>query len=176
MSLFSNIFRRLHRQKIVRRLTAHDLMEKALKISANNVIIYDIPHQHVIKVSGKMLPDEGISVEGFKEHVYPDDLDLVVNSILDLRAGKAQSLEFDYRWNFDYTGGEPRWGWLHNTSVAEYTEGRKRRFLNVTSRFLSIPLSDFPSILLKDGCWMPTNRCEPSVISTVTRAMPSSPR
>ena len=57
MSLFSNIFRRLHRQKIVRRLTAHDLMEKALKISANNVIIYDIPHQHVIKVSGKMLPD-----------------------------------------------------------------------------------------------------------------------
>ena len=123
MSLFSNIFRRLHRQKIVRRLTAHDLMEKALKISANNVIIYDIPHQHVIKVSGKMLPDEGISVEGFKEHVYPDDLDLVVNSILDLRAGKAQSLEFDYRWNFDYTGGEPRWGWLHNTSVAEYTEG-----------------------------------------------------
>ena len=82
MSLFSNIFRRLRRQKIVRRLTAHDLMEKALKISANNVIIYDIPHQHVIK-----------------------------------------SLEFDYRWNFDYTGGEPRWGWLHNTSVAEYTEG-----------------------------------------------------
>ena len=123
MSLFSNIFRRLRRQKIVRRLTAHDLMEKALKISANNVIIYDLPHQHVIKVSGKMLPDEGISVEGFKEHVYPDDLDLVVNSILDLRAGKAQSLEFDYRWNFDYTGGEPRWGWLHNTSVAEYTEG-----------------------------------------------------
>ena len=42
MSLFSNIFRRLRRQKIVRRLTAHDLMEKALKISANNVIIYDI--------------------------------------------------------------------------------------------------------------------------------------
>ena len=63
MSLFSNIFRRLRRQKVVRSLTAHDLMERALKISANNVIIYDIPRQHVIKVSGHMLPDEGISVE-----------------------------------------------------------------------------------------------------------------
>ena len=40
MSLFSNIFRRLRRQKIVRRLTAHDLMEKALKISANNVRVW----------------------------------------------------------------------------------------------------------------------------------------
>ena len=105
-------------------LTVHDLMVKALEISANNVIIYDIPHQHVIKLSGHMLPDEGISVEGFKQHVHPDDLDLVVNSILDLRAGKHQSLEFDYRWNFDYTGGEPRWGYLHNTSVAEYVEGK----------------------------------------------------
>ena len=122
MSLFSNIFRRLRRHSVARTLTAHDLMVKALEISANNVIIYDIPHRHVIKVSGQMLPDEGISVEGFKEHVHPDDLDLVVNSILDIRAGKAQSLEFDYRWNFDYTGGEPRWGWLHNTSVAEYAK------------------------------------------------------
>ena len=109
MQLFSFIYRHLHRHGFKRTLTAHDLMAKALEISANNVIIYDIPRQHVIKVSGHMLPDEGISVEGFKEHVHPDDLDLVVNSILDIRAGKAQSLEFDYRWNFDYSGGEPRW-------------------------------------------------------------------
>ena len=123
MQLFSFIYRHLHRHGFKRTLTAYDLMAKALEISANNVIIYDIPHQHVIKVSGHMLPDGGISVEGFKEHVHPDDLDLVVNSILDIRAGKVQSLEFDYRWNFDYSGGEPRWRWLHNTSVAEYVEG-----------------------------------------------------
>ena len=123
MSLFSYIFSPLRHLRVKRSLTAHDLMVKALEISANNVIIYDIPRQHVIKVSGHMLPDEGISVEGFKEHVHPDDLDMVVNNILDIRAGKAQSMEFDYRWNFDYSGSEPRWGWLHNTSVAEYVEG-----------------------------------------------------
>ena len=123
MQLFSFIYRHLHRHGFKRTLTAYDLMAKALEISANNVIIYDIPHQHVIKVSGHMLPDGGISVEGFKEHVHPDDLDLVVNSILDIRAGKVQSLEFDYRWNFDYSGGEPRWRWLHNTSVAENIDG-----------------------------------------------------
>jgi PAS domain-containing protein len=70
-----------------------------------------------------MLPDEGVDVETFKQHVHPDDLNIVVDGIMSLRTGKAQSIEFDYRWNFDYSGGKPRWGYLHNTSVAEYVEG-----------------------------------------------------
>ena len=104
-------------------LTAHNMMEQALKISANNTIVYDINKQYVNKVSGHMLPDEGVNVETFKQHVHPDDLNLVIDSIMSLRTGKAQSVEFDYRWNFDYSGGKPRWGYLHNTSVAEYIEG-----------------------------------------------------
>ena len=46
MSLFSNIFRRLRRHSVARTLTAHDLMVKALEISANNVIIYDCSAQY----------------------------------------------------------------------------------------------------------------------------------
>ena len=126
MSLFSNIFRRLRRHSVARTLTAHDLMVKALEISANNVIIYDISSQYLSKLSGHMLPDEGLSLEDYKKHVHPDDLDTVLTNIRALIVGSQRSVEFDYRWNFDYTGGEPRWGYLHNTSVAEYAEGEEQ--------------------------------------------------
>ncbi len=121
--VINRIIMRRVRQGVELTLTAHNMMEQALKISANNTIVYDIDKQYVTKVSGHMLPDEGVNVETFKQHVHPDDLNLVVDSIMSLRTGKAQSVEFDYRWNFDYSGGKPRWGYLHNTSVAEYIEG-----------------------------------------------------
>ena len=116
------IIRRV-RQGVNTTLTMHDMMERALKISSNNTIVYDIAKQYVNKLSGHMLPDEGVDVETFKQHVHPDDLNIVVDGIMSLRTGKAQSVEFDYRWNFDYSGGKPRWGYLHNTSVAEYVDG-----------------------------------------------------
>ena len=116
------IIRRV-RQGVNTTLTMHDMMERALKISSNNTIVYDIAKQYVYKLSGHMLPDEGVDVETFKQHVHPDDLNIVVDGIMSLRTGKAQSVEFDYRWNFDYSGGKPRWGYLHNTSVAEYVDG-----------------------------------------------------
>ena len=121
--VINRIIMRRVRQGVELTLTAHNMMEQALKISANNTIVYDIDKQYVNKVSGHMLPDEGVNVETFKQHVHPDDLNLVVDSIMSLRLGKTQSVEFDYRWNFDYSGGKPRWGYLHNTSVAEYIEG-----------------------------------------------------
>ena len=111
------------RQGSDKTLNIHDLMERALEISNNNVIIYDVHRQYLSKLSGHMLPDEGLSLEEYKKHVHPDDLDTVLTNIRALIAGEHQRVEFDYRWNFDYTGGEPQWGYLHNTSVAEYKEG-----------------------------------------------------
>ena len=104
-------------------LDIHTMMEIALKISASNVIIYDIHKGFVSQLSGRMLPEAGIDVEEFKRHVHPDDLDKVVSNIHALAQGERKSAEFDYRWNFDFSGGNPQWGSLHNTSVAEYIEG-----------------------------------------------------
>ena len=105
-------------------LTPHDIMQRALEISDDNVIHYDLRRHYVYKINGHMLPDEGISVETFKQHVHPDDLDIVVQGIQSLRSGEKQIFEFTYRWNFDYSGTAPRWGWLRNTSVSEHVEGQ----------------------------------------------------
>ena len=99
-------------------------MQQALKISENNVIIWDIHAQHTHKLYGHMLPDEGLSNEEWKKHVHPDDLPEAIHLLHQISQGKIKTAEFNYRWNFDYSGGRPRWGYLHNVSVAEYLPGQ----------------------------------------------------
>jgi len=101
----------------------HDMMEKALDITENNVILFDVKNRYVTELSGNMLPEEGVDVATFLEHVHPDDRETVRNGILNLERGEQLVSEFYYHWNFDYTGKEPKWRYLHNSSVAEYAEG-----------------------------------------------------
>ena len=107
-------------------LAAQQVMEKALEIAASNVIVYDLYTLRVTPLSGTMLPEGGVDEATFRRHVHPDDLDMVIGGIRDLKSGRRQSVEFVYRWNFNFGGGEPRWGYLRNTSVAEYEpDGRQ---------------------------------------------------
>ena len=100
------------------------VMQQALKISENNVIMYDISNHMTYKLYGHMLPDEGLSADDWKKHVHPEDLPTALHHLHLIIDGKENSAEFYYRWNFDYSGGRPRWGYLHNVSVAEYLPGQ----------------------------------------------------
>ena len=102
------------------------IMQQALKISANNVVRYDIREGYIYKLYGHLLPDEGLTVEEWKSHVHPDDLEPVLDWLRQLMDGRLQSAEFNYRWNLDYSGGNPRWGYFHNTSLNECLPGSTR--------------------------------------------------
>ena len=121
------IMNRLVKQRVLRSVNStfdiHDMMEKTLKISASNVIIYDVHKGIVSQLSGYMLSKGDINVETYKQHVHPDDLDTALENIRSLIRGEGTSVEFDYRWNFNFDEGAPQWGYLHNTSVAEYVDG-----------------------------------------------------
>ena len=119
------ILRRV-RQHMAQSNFTNAMMQQALKISGNNVIVYDLNHHHISKMAGHMLPDEGVSEEVWKQHVHPDDLPEALNWLHQMMEGKLSTAEFNYRWNFDYSGGKPRWGYLHNTSVAEMQPGSRR--------------------------------------------------
>ncbi len=101
----------------------HDMMEKALKISDNNIIIFDIKKRFITRLNGNMLPEEGVDVDTFLAHVHPDDRDTVVNGILNLERGEQLISEFYYRWNLDLSAKEPQWRFMRNSSVAEYADG-----------------------------------------------------
>ncbi len=102
------------------------VMQQALKINESNVVMYEIPTQQVKRLYGHILPDEGLSADEWKKHVHPDDLADVLHSIRELINGIKETTEFNYRWNFDYSGGRPRWGYLHNVSIAEHLPGLTR--------------------------------------------------
>ncbi|MBP3775420.1 MAG: PAS domain S-box protein [Prevotella sp.] len=102
------------------------VMQQALKISENHVVYYNISKRYTDKLYGHLIPDEGLSAEEWKSHVHPDDISNALDQLHQIIDGKVKSAEFYYRWNFDYSGGRPRWGYLHNVSVAEYLPGMSR--------------------------------------------------
>ena len=117
--------RRKVRREVEAMQATHDMMDNALKMVVNNLIIYN-PHTETIhQLDGQMLPTESISVEDFKKHIHPDDLEHSVEAIHQLMNGEVPVAEFDYRWNYSEAGETPRWIYLRNASVAEYEKDGK---------------------------------------------------
>ena len=106
-----------------RTLQLTTIMQHALNISGNNVVRYDLRTDHIEKIHGHMLPEEGISYREYLNHIHPEDRHDFENFIENLSGGVVKSDECSYRWNFDYSGGKPRWGYLRNMSIAEYADG-----------------------------------------------------
>ena len=125
--LISNrvILRRV-RQRMDKSKKTADMMLKALEISANEVVRYDVSERYIHKLYGHLTPDEGLSLEEWMKHVHPDDLEEALDWFRQILYNRLKRAEFRYRWNFDYTGRSPRWGYIYNVSVPEYVAGSGR--------------------------------------------------
>ncbi len=123
---FNHLILKRVRKASIQSSNTNAVMQQALKISENHVVYYNISTKYTDKLYGHMIPDEGISAEDWKAHVHPDDLPHALDLLHQVIDGKLKSAEFNYRWNFDYSGGRPRWGYMHNVSVAEYLPGMTR--------------------------------------------------
>ena len=101
-----------------------NIMQQALKTSENNVVRYDINGRYIYRLYGKLFPEEGLSVDDWKKHLDPNEADEVLEHFRCISRGESDREEFYYRWNFDLSGKNPRWGHMHNISVPEYKPGR----------------------------------------------------
>ena len=119
------ILRRVRQRSGKSQKTA-DMMLKALEISANEVVRYDVSERYIHKLYGHLTPDEGLSLEEWMKHVHPDDLEEALDWFRQVLYNRLKRAEFRYRWNFDYTGRSPRWGHIYNVSVPEYVAGSGR--------------------------------------------------
>ena len=117
------ILRRMHRHAKQSKF-ANQVMQEALKNSQNKVLQWHISERYTTQLYGQMLPCETITDEEWKRHVHPEDLPWALRCLHDLMNGKIKSADFNYRWNYEFdTKKTPRWGYLNNTSVAEYLPG-----------------------------------------------------
>ena len=102
------------------------IMREALKISKNNVVRYDVRDQYIYPLYGDLYPEEGISLDEWKARVHPDDLERCLEHFRTIIYNNLKQAEFDYRWNANRAGKEPRWIYLHDVTVGEYLANMKR--------------------------------------------------
>lgn len=96
------------------------MIQQALTITSNNVVRYVPRDNFIYNLYGSFLPDNGQTVEIWKSHIHPDDFDNTLEQFHRIIDGTQQQAEFYYRWNMNFGPGEPRWGYMHNVSIAEY--------------------------------------------------------
>ena len=108
------------RKSIASATSTYEMMEKALKIADNDVVLYDIPHGIIRRVRGSLLPSIEMKAEDFKKYLHPDDVEQTLATVYQLIEGKRKAVEYSYRWNVNYGKEEPQWLYIRNNSVAEY--------------------------------------------------------
>ena len=130
LALFIGVF--IANRIILRRMRRHakqskftnQIMQEALKNSKNDVLLWNIREKYTTQLYGDMLPCDTISDEDWKKHVHPEDLPNALRCLHVLMDGVIKSADFQYRWNYEFDDQKPpRWGYLNNTSVAEYLPG-----------------------------------------------------
>jgi signal transduction histidine kinase/PAS domain-containing protein len=99
------------------------MMEQAVKINASNVVRFAIHEGIIEQLYGSIFPTRALTVEEWKSHVHPDDIEETLRRFRRMMAGKTLRDDFFYRWNFDFNGDQPLWGYMHNVSVVEMTPG-----------------------------------------------------
>lgn len=117
------VVRRRVNDSIASATSTYEMMEKALKIVDNDVVIYDIPGKVIRRLRGNLLPTPEIRAEEFAPHIHPDDVEQVLSTIRQMAQGKTQQVEYSYRWRVSEAGEEPRYFYIRNNSVAEYAPG-----------------------------------------------------
>ena len=119
----NHLVRKRVRQSIFKATSTYEMMEKALKIADNDVVIYDIAGKTIRRLRGSLLPTPEMRAEDFAPHIHPDDVDQVLATVRQVASGKMPSVEYSYRWRVSKDGEEPRYLYIRNNSVAEYSPG-----------------------------------------------------
>lgn len=122
----NHLVRKRVRFSIANATSTYEMMEKALKIADNDVVLYDIPGGIIRRVRGTLLIKTELKAEDFRKYIHPEDVERVLATVYQVIDGKQKSVEYSYRWDINYGVGEPQWLYIRNNSVAEYVAGKDK--------------------------------------------------
>ena len=122
----NRMIRRRVRRRIQKSQMVTGMMTKAVEISGNDVVRYDVREGRIYRLYGQMYPEHPISQDEWTERVHPDDREEAIEWIRQIIYHKLKRAEFSYRWNISPDGKTPQWRHLHNVSVPEILPGQNR--------------------------------------------------
>ncbi|MCR5469621.1 MAG: PAS domain-containing protein [Prevotella sp.] len=123
---FNRVIIRRVRQRMKKSQTTIAMMNKAVEISANNVVRYKLSDRRIYNLYGQVVPEEGLDIENWKKRIHPDDLDKTLDGFFHILDGRSKHMEMHYRWNKSDDVDKPEWAYIRNFSVPEYMPGTLR--------------------------------------------------
>jgi len=102
-------------------------MTRALHMGNFDVTVYDIKHDLVTNNYGHLLPEKGISMAEFAEHIHPKEQGEFNHKLERLLNGRDKKFELNKHWK-DYNGN---WLFLQGHAIVEADEeGHPRYIIN----------------------------------------------
>ena len=121
-----------------------DMMRQALTLGGFSVMEYDIRHDVFTNRHNHVLPDGGINMQQFIDHLHPDEKDHVIKELQRLRDGQNGIWELHQRWlplNIDKDKAtDSDWHYINGHAIAEQDDNGQVRFIvgtvkDVTNEF-----------------------------------------
>ncbi len=94
------------------------LLAKALELSNNYVVRHDFATHTIHNIYGNLVPKEGIRHDDYLSRVHPDDRGDMLQYSADMKSGKINNKENNYRFNLG-TPEQPEWHSLKVQSISE---------------------------------------------------------
>ena len=123
-----NLLAKHHVKTITRKsIELNNMMTRALHMGNFDVTVYDIKHDLVTNNYGHLLPEKGISMAEFAEHIHPKEQAEFNRKLERLLNGRDKKFELNKHWK-DYNGN---WLFLQGHAIVEADEeGHPRYIIN----------------------------------------------
>jgi len=129
---YNHFIRHRVNQRMSKALSTVDIMNKAVEISANDVVRYDLQKRRIYNLYGHLMADEGYTVEEFKKRIHPEDINSALDNLFQIMDGRLRRVDFHYRWNCSDRLEEPKWMCIYCVSMPEYAPDTKN-IINIIS-------------------------------------------
>ena len=126
--LSNRIAKRKARSATRKSAELEDMLRQAVGMSQSAVILYDTQSKRFHNRYGHMLPDEGITLEQFGEHIHPKEAPLIYKAVEQLFNGKTTPTEINIRWkpfdcdNLAVEKTRTAWQYLRGHAFAELND------------------------------------------------------
>lgn len=107
------------------------MMRKALSIGKFSIIEYDVKTGRFTNRHGNMLPEKGLGIQEFIDHLHPDEKDETLQEVDKLLKGRNGIWEIRRRWK-KVVDGKITWLYVYGYSIAELDDDGRTRYIVTT--------------------------------------------
>ena len=125
---------RLHIKRVNRNTTKlNEMMFKVLHMGSYDVMLYDIANDHATNQYGNILPDKGLTLQEYIQHIHPDQREEFIRKSRSLHEGREQHFILNKQWN-EGTEDEPHYLNFQGHAICETDEnGQPAHVINAVN-------------------------------------------